>query len=79
VTESTASARSFGQQSPAEPARMLTRRERTPWVRSIAPMRSGLFVPIFDALADPALVARLSAEAEEAGCGCASCPGTRRS
>ena len=38
-----------------------------PWVRSIAPMRSGLFVPIFDALADPALVARLSAEAEEAG------------
>jgi Luciferase-like monooxygenase len=25
-------------------------------------MRSGLFVPIFDALADPALVARLSAE-----------------
>ena len=31
------------------------------------PMRSGLFVPIFDALADPALVARLSAEAEEAG------------
>jgi alkanesulfonate monooxygenase SsuD/methylene tetrahydromethanopterin reductase-like flavin-dependent oxidoreductase (luciferase family) len=34
---------------------------------SAAPMRSGLFVPIFDALADPALVARLSAEAEEAG------------
>ena len=31
------------------------------------PMRSGLFMPIFDALADPALVARLSAEAEEAG------------
>jgi alkanesulfonate monooxygenase SsuD/methylene tetrahydromethanopterin reductase-like flavin-dependent oxidoreductase (luciferase family) len=30
-------------------------------------MRSGLFVPPFDALADPALVARLSAEAEEAG------------
>jgi alkanesulfonate monooxygenase SsuD/methylene tetrahydromethanopterin reductase-like flavin-dependent oxidoreductase (luciferase family) len=30
-------------------------------------MRSGLFVPIFDALADPAAVARLSAEAEEAG------------
>jgi len=30
-------------------------------------MRSGLFVPIFDDLADPALVARLSAEAEEAG------------
>jgi alkanesulfonate monooxygenase SsuD/methylene tetrahydromethanopterin reductase-like flavin-dependent oxidoreductase (luciferase family) len=36
-------------------------------MRSIVPMRSGLFVPIFDALADPALVARLSAEAEEAG------------
>jgi alkanesulfonate monooxygenase SsuD/methylene tetrahydromethanopterin reductase-like flavin-dependent oxidoreductase (luciferase family) len=34
---------------------------------SAAPMRSGLFVPIFDALADPALVARLSAEAEKAG------------
>jgi hypothetical protein len=30
-------------------------------------MCSGLFAPIFDALADPALVARLSAEAEEAG------------
>ena len=30
-------------------------------------MRSGLFLPLFDALADPALVARLSAEAEEAG------------
>jgi alkanesulfonate monooxygenase SsuD/methylene tetrahydromethanopterin reductase-like flavin-dependent oxidoreductase (luciferase family) len=30
-------------------------------------VRSGLFVPIFVALADPALVARLSAEAEEAG------------
>jgi len=30
-------------------------------------MRSGLFVPIFDQLADPALVARLSAEAEDAG------------
>src|SRR5919205_466117 len=30
-------------------------------------MRSGLFMPLFDALADPALVARLSAEAEEAG------------
>jgi alkanesulfonate monooxygenase SsuD/methylene tetrahydromethanopterin reductase-like flavin-dependent oxidoreductase (luciferase family) len=30
-------------------------------------MRSGLFVPIFDELADPAVVARLSAEAEEAG------------
>jgi alkanesulfonate monooxygenase SsuD/methylene tetrahydromethanopterin reductase-like flavin-dependent oxidoreductase (luciferase family) len=30
-------------------------------------MRSGLFLPRFDALADPALVARLAAEAEEAG------------
>jgi alkanesulfonate monooxygenase SsuD/methylene tetrahydromethanopterin reductase-like flavin-dependent oxidoreductase (luciferase family) len=30
-------------------------------------MRSGLFVPIFDVLADLALVGRLSAEAEEAG------------
>ena len=30
-------------------------------------MRSGLFIPPFDALADPELVARLSAEAEEAG------------
>jgi alkanesulfonate monooxygenase SsuD/methylene tetrahydromethanopterin reductase-like flavin-dependent oxidoreductase (luciferase family) len=30
-------------------------------------MRSGLFLPIFDELADPATVARLSAEAEEAG------------
>ena len=30
-------------------------------------MRSGLFIPPFDALADPARVARLSAEAEEAG------------
>jgi alkanesulfonate monooxygenase SsuD/methylene tetrahydromethanopterin reductase-like flavin-dependent oxidoreductase (luciferase family) len=30
-------------------------------------MRSGLFMPLFDALADPALVARLCAEAEEAG------------
>jgi alkanesulfonate monooxygenase SsuD/methylene tetrahydromethanopterin reductase-like flavin-dependent oxidoreductase (luciferase family) len=30
-------------------------------------MRSGLFLPIFDELADPAIVARLSAEAEEAG------------
>jgi alkanesulfonate monooxygenase SsuD/methylene tetrahydromethanopterin reductase-like flavin-dependent oxidoreductase (luciferase family) len=30
-------------------------------------MHSGLFVPIFDELADPAIVARLSAEAEEAG------------
>ena len=30
-------------------------------------MRSGLFLPPFDALADPAIVARLSAEAEDAG------------
>jgi alkanesulfonate monooxygenase SsuD/methylene tetrahydromethanopterin reductase-like flavin-dependent oxidoreductase (luciferase family) len=30
-------------------------------------MRSGLFLPLFDELADPATVARLSAEAEEAG------------
>ena len=30
-------------------------------------MRSGLFLPLFDALADPAVAARLSAEAEEAG------------
>jgi alkanesulfonate monooxygenase SsuD/methylene tetrahydromethanopterin reductase-like flavin-dependent oxidoreductase (luciferase family) len=30
-------------------------------------MRSGLFLPLFDELADPALVARLAAEAEEAG------------
>ena len=30
-------------------------------------MRSGLFIPLFDALAGPAVVARLSAEAEEAG------------
>src|ERR671917_460744 len=30
-------------------------------------MRSGLFLPLFDALADPAVVAQLSAEAEEAG------------
>jgi alkanesulfonate monooxygenase SsuD/methylene tetrahydromethanopterin reductase-like flavin-dependent oxidoreductase (luciferase family) len=29
--------------------------------------RSGLFLPLFDPLADPALVARLSAEAEDAG------------
>jgi alkanesulfonate monooxygenase SsuD/methylene tetrahydromethanopterin reductase-like flavin-dependent oxidoreductase (luciferase family) len=31
------------------------------------PMRSGLFVPLFDEVADPAIVARLAAEAEEAG------------
>jgi alkanesulfonate monooxygenase SsuD/methylene tetrahydromethanopterin reductase-like flavin-dependent oxidoreductase (luciferase family) len=30
-------------------------------------MRSGLFLPLFDQLADPAVVARLAAEAEEAG------------
>ena len=30
-------------------------------------MRSGLGLPLFDELADPALVARLAAEAEEAG------------
>jgi alkanesulfonate monooxygenase SsuD/methylene tetrahydromethanopterin reductase-like flavin-dependent oxidoreductase (luciferase family) len=30
-------------------------------------MRSGLFLPIFDALADPSAVARLAVEAEEAG------------
>jgi alkanesulfonate monooxygenase SsuD/methylene tetrahydromethanopterin reductase-like flavin-dependent oxidoreductase (luciferase family) len=30
-------------------------------------MHSGLFLPLFDALADPRIVARLSAEAEEAG------------
>src|SRR6266545_1955255 len=30
-------------------------------------MRSGLFLPPFDALADPGVVARLAAEAEEAG------------
>src|SRR5918994_181653 len=33
----------------------------------VSPMRSGLFLPLFDELADPAMVARLSAEAEEAG------------
>jgi alkanesulfonate monooxygenase SsuD/methylene tetrahydromethanopterin reductase-like flavin-dependent oxidoreductase (luciferase family) len=31
------------------------------------PMHSGLFLPLFDELADPAIVARLSVEAEEAG------------
>jgi alkanesulfonate monooxygenase SsuD/methylene tetrahydromethanopterin reductase-like flavin-dependent oxidoreductase (luciferase family) len=30
-------------------------------------VRSGLFVPLFDELADPAVVARISAEAEDAG------------
>ena len=38
-----------------------------PQPRSIEMMRSGLFLPIFDELADPMVVARLSAEAEEAG------------
>src|SRR5919106_469697 len=32
-----------------------------------ARMRSGLFLPLFDPLADPGVVARLAAEAEEAG------------
>jgi alkanesulfonate monooxygenase SsuD/methylene tetrahydromethanopterin reductase-like flavin-dependent oxidoreductase (luciferase family) len=35
--------------------------------RSIGLVRFGLFIPLFDALADPAVVARLAAEAEEAG------------
>ena len=30
-------------------------------------MRSGLYLPVFDELADPAIIARLSVEAEEAG------------
>jgi alkanesulfonate monooxygenase SsuD/methylene tetrahydromethanopterin reductase-like flavin-dependent oxidoreductase (luciferase family) len=30
-------------------------------------MRSGLYLPVFDELADPAIIARLSAEAEDAG------------
>jgi hypothetical protein len=30
-------------------------------------MRSALYIPLFDELADPSLVARLCAEAEEAG------------
>lgn len=36
--------------------------------RSLAamPLRSGLFLPVFDELADPALIARLAAEAEQA-------------
>lgn len=33
----------------------------------VMPMRSGLFLPLFDELADPAVVAGLSAEAEQAG------------
>jgi alkanesulfonate monooxygenase SsuD/methylene tetrahydromethanopterin reductase-like flavin-dependent oxidoreductase (luciferase family) len=33
----------------------------------LARVRSGLFLPLFDELADPAVVAHLSAEAEEAG------------
>jgi hypothetical protein len=32
-------------------------------------MRLGLYIPLFDELADPGLVARLAAEAEEAGWG----------
>jgi alkanesulfonate monooxygenase SsuD/methylene tetrahydromethanopterin reductase-like flavin-dependent oxidoreductase (luciferase family) len=32
-----------------------------------SPVRSALWLPLFDALADPAVVARLAAEAEEAG------------
>ena len=35
--------------------------------RAMMPMRSGLFLPIFDELAEAAVVARLSVEAEEAG------------
>ncbi len=35
---------------------------------AMMPMRSGLFLPVFDELADPAAVAGLSAGAEEAGC-----------
>jgi alkanesulfonate monooxygenase SsuD/methylene tetrahydromethanopterin reductase-like flavin-dependent oxidoreductase (luciferase family) len=31
------------------------------------PMRSGLFLPLFDELADPSIIARLSVEAEEVG------------
>ncbi len=44
-------------------------RALVPGCRSLVvmPMRSGLFLPLFDELADPAGVARLSAEAEEAG------------
>jgi hypothetical protein len=34
---------------------------------AFARMRSGLFLPLFDELADPALVARLAGEAEEVG------------
>ena len=30
-------------------------------------LRSALYLPIFDALADPVVVARLAAEAEETG------------
>jgi hypothetical protein len=33
------------------------------------PMRSGLFLPLFDELADPAIIARLSAEQNRPG-GC---------
>jgi alkanesulfonate monooxygenase SsuD/methylene tetrahydromethanopterin reductase-like flavin-dependent oxidoreductase (luciferase family) len=35
--------------------------------RSIGAMRSGLFLPLFDPLADPTVVARLAGDAEEAG------------
>jgi alkanesulfonate monooxygenase SsuD/methylene tetrahydromethanopterin reductase-like flavin-dependent oxidoreductase (luciferase family) len=35
--------------------------------RSLPRVRSGLFFPLFDELADPAAVARLAAEAEESG------------
>ena len=41
--------------------------ERAARSRTVAGMRSGLFLPLFDPLADPALVARLAGEAEEAG------------
>jgi alkanesulfonate monooxygenase SsuD/methylene tetrahydromethanopterin reductase-like flavin-dependent oxidoreductase (luciferase family) len=34
---------------------------------AVNPLRSGLFLPLFDELADPVIVARLAAEAEEAG------------
>ncbi|MGW1274904.1 LLM class flavin-dependent oxidoreductase, partial [Streptomyces sp. NPDC002491] len=33
----------------------------------MTPLRSALWLPIFEELADPAAVARLAAEAEEAG------------
>ena len=34
---------------------------------AVMAMRSGLYLPVFDELADPAIIARLSAEADEAG------------